>query len=128
VIGRVADAAGAFAERSYGPFGGPVASTGIRVAADRVADALAGDPGSAAERLRARRLETDRVLAVIEHLPGMVVWVGSGVSDRAGLRAAAEDPGGDRVLEQWELVQRPEVQRELARLRSVYAAGSDLSS
>ncbi len=127
VLDRLADVAGAYVERSYGPFGGTAASAGIHAAADRAADELAGDPGSAGERLRTRRAETERVLAVVDAMPGQVEWAGSGVSGRAELAAAAATDLGDRVLEQWELVQGPEVHRELARLRAVYAAGTDLA-
>lgn len=127
VLDRVADVAGAYVARSYGPMGGTAASAGIHAAADRAADELAGDPGSAGERLRMRRAETERVLAVVEAMPGEVEWAGSGVSGRAELMAAAETELGEQVLEQWELVQGPEVHRELARLRAVYAAGIDLS-
>lgn len=126
VLGRLADAAGGYVERTYGPFGGAAASAGIHLTADRAADELAGDPGTAGDRLDARSAETDRVLAVVAALPGEVSWSGSGVSGRADLEAAARRAGGDRVLEQWELVQGPEIHRELARLRAAYQAGLDL--
>lgn len=131
LLGRLADAVGGYVEHSFGPVGGAAASAGIHVAADAAADELAGDPGSAGERLRSHRAEAGRVLAVVDAFPDEVVWDGSGVSGPTQLAAAiAGDAidGGDQVLEQWELAQGPTVHRELARLRAVYAAGADLSS
>lgn len=128
VLDRLAGAAGAYVEHSWGSVGGAAASAGIQEAADQAADELAGAPGSAGDELRRQHTEAERVLAVAKALPDQIVWAGSGVSGPAELSAAAVSDDGDRVLEQWTLAQGPAVRRELARLRSAYAAGADLTS
>lgn len=125
VLDGATDASARFLTDRYGAAGAAI-SSGIAAAASWAGDELAGEPGTAGERLEAGgSAHADRVLAVVDALPGRVVWAGSGVGSRGELVAALREDGGGAVLEQWELAQGPEVHAELGRLQRRYRAALD---
>ncbi|MEZ5177731.1 MAG: hypothetical protein R2746_05450 [Acidimicrobiales bacterium] len=124
VIHAAADAGADRLEGRYGPLAGGAAALVLQAGGDRLGDAVAEDPGTAQEQLEAGgSAEADRILAVVDALPGEVVWRGSGVGGRAELVAAARDADGHRVLLQWERAQSPEVRKVLTDLEAAYRRG-----